>query len=256
MLCRRLLLCFTTALGVTILGPGTFAAQFRIETKVYAGDDEVPVSQNTTLFQSGVVYDFAESPKRVAILRQPRGDEPGRFVLIDPVRHVKTELTTDRIDAAIGKLRSWAERQPDPLLRFAANPTFEESFDEETGVLVLDSRAMQYRLATQPIQEANLWRDLRNYFDGYAKLNCILSSSMPPTPRLQVNQVLEGHNVIPVEVTLTLSGDEDTTLRAEHLFTWRLSKDDRARIALVGEQLVSFQDVSNSEFRDGTVANK
>lgn len=226
------------------------AADFRIETTVYTGDEELPLSQNTTLVQSGVVYDFLETTQRVAIFRRGVGDEPGKFLLIDPKRNVKTEITTDLIDSAIEKLGSWALQQRNPLLQFAGAPQFEETFDEETGKLVLASDQMTYTLATIEVERSEAWRDLRNYLDEYAKLNCILSSSMPPLPRLKVNQALEAHNVAPVEVNLSIQGDQQTNLRAEHLFTWRLSKDDRARIALVGEQLVNFRSVSNAEFRD------
>ncbi len=239
-----------------LLGPTAVAVDFRIETKVYAGDEELPVTQNTTLFQNGVVYDFLEVSKRVAIFRHRQEGQPGQFLLIDPVRSVKTTVTTDRIDTAIDKLRSWSRTQRNPLLTFAADPSFDEKFDAESGSLTLESQQMTYRLATLAVEHSDVWRDLRNYFDGYAKLNCILSSSMPPTPRLVVNAALEKHNVVPVEVNLSLEGDENPQLRAEHLYTWRLSKDDRARIALVGEQLVSFREVSNAEFQEESVAAK
>lgn len=249
----RGLLAVTLLAATASLAP---AADFRIETKVYAGDEELPVTQNTTLFQNGVVYDFLEVPKRVAIFRDGTGDNPGEFLLIDPARSMKTTISTDRIDAAIDKLRTWSRSQRNPLLVFAADPEFTETFDAESGMLNLESERMTYRLATVPVERTDVWRDLRNYFDGYAKLNCILSSAMPPLPRLAVNEALEKHNVVPVEVNLTLAGGQDTQLRAEHLFTWRLSKDDRARIALVGEQLVSFRDVSNSEFQRESVVAK
>lgn len=240
---------FTACLWV--LSPVVLAAEFRIETKVYTGDEDTPVSQNTTLFQSGVVYDFLERPQRVAIFRHAQGEQPGRFLLIDPDRHVKTVITTDRIDAAIAKLSDWAARQRNPLLQFAAAPEFAESFDPESGVLTLAGKHMTYQLQTVAADRPETWRDLRNYFDGYAKLNCLLSSAMPPHPRLQVNEALEKHGVVPVEVKLSLSDAQQTRIRAEHFYTWRLSKEDRARIALVGEQIVAFREVPNAEFRDG-----
>ncbi len=240
-----------------LVAPSASAVDFRIETKVYSGNEELPITQNTTLVQSGVVYDFLESPKRVAIFRRSRGNQPGTFLLIDPMRSVKTEITADRIDTAIEKLRTWSRTQRDPLLVFAADPVFIEAFDMETGALSLKSEPMTYRLSTVAVERTEVWPALRDYFDEYAKLNCLLSSStMPPIPRLQVNNSLEKHNVVPEEVTLTIAGNDATRLRAEHVFTWRLSKDDRARISLVGEQLVSFRSVSNAEFQKESVATK
>lgn len=240
-----------------LVAPVASAVDFRIETKVFSGNEDLPISHNTTLVQSGVVYDFLESPKRVAIFRRPSGDQPGTFLLIDPMRSVKTEVTTDRIDNFVEKLRTWSRTQREPLLVFAADPEFTESFDMESGALSLVSEQMTYRLSTVAVERMEVWPALRDYFDEYAKLNCLLSSStMSPFPRLQVNNSLEKHNVVPEEVILTLAGKDSTRLRAEHVFTWRLSKDDRARISLVGEQLVSFRNVSNAEFHKDSVAAK
>lgn len=233
-----------------------WGVDFRIETKIFRGDEETPITQNTTLFQNGAIYDFVESTGRVAIYRDKQGDTPARFVLIDPARSLKTEISIERLDTAIKKLCTWSRAQQDPLLKFAADPDFLQTFDEEAGILTLESDPMTYRLATVPVKKAAAWKDLRNYFNGYAKLNCILASSMPPMPRLAVNEALEKRNVVPVEVNLKIAGDDGQKLRAEHLFTWMLSKEDRARITLVGQQIVNFRDVSNREYRGESVAAK
>jgi NAD-dependent SIR2 family protein deacetylase len=64
------------------------ADDFRIETKVYAGKDKV--SHNTTLFEAGYVYDYLSDPERVAVFDQHHG----RFIVLDPVRKVKSEVKT------------------------------------------------------------------------------------------------------------------------------------------------------------------
>lgn len=224
------------------------AVDFRIETKVFLADEEVPVSQNTTLFESGVIYDFAESPSRVAIFHQGAGDQGGRFLLLAPALNLKTEVDTARVDAALDKLGQWALRQENPLLRFAANPQFEEKWNEESGELALTGPAMEYKLLTTPLEQPNASRALANYWNWYAKLNCLLSPSLPPHARLEVNKQLVTRKLLPLEVNLTLSKDESTRLRAEHDYTWRLSKEDRDRIRLVGNQLDMFDEVSNEEF--------
>jgi hypothetical protein len=249
MYCR--LAAFALAAAIT---PLAAAVDFRIETRVYTGKEETPITQNTTLVANGVIYDFAENTGRVAIFREGQGDKDGRFVLIDPSRSVKTEISIERLDAAIKNLCTWAKTSTDPLVKFSAEPEFDPLYIKDTGVLTMEATSMTYRMATISVPHRETWRDLRNYFNGYAKLNCILASSLPPMPRLQVNETLELHNVVPVEVNLTMIGSPN--LRAEHLFTWMLSKDDRARITLVQEQLVSFKDISNKEFQAQRVAAK
>lgn len=236
--------------------PLASAIDFRIETKLFVGDEELPIVENTTLFQNGVIYDFVENTGRVAIFHDAHGEHAARFVLMDPSRSVKTEVELARMDSAIEKLRKAARQSKNELDNFSAEPNFSELYNEESGVLTLESEPMTYRMGTVPVDHEEAWGDLRNYFDGYAKLNCILAFARPPMPRLEVNNALRKYNVVPVQVNLSISGDEAAELRAEHFFTWRLSKDDRARIALVGEQLVSFNDVSNAEFRKDSVAAK
>ena len=58
-----------------------FAEGFRIETQIFVGEDEQPVSETTTLFLEGVVYDFLKSPAQTAVFRKPGGGKPGRFIL-------------------------------------------------------------------------------------------------------------------------------------------------------------------------------
>ena len=244
---------FTLLIAWPSLAP---AIDFRIETKLYMGDEELPIVENTTLFQNGVIYDFVENTGRVAIFRDTRGEHTARFVLMDPSRSVKTEIELSRMDSAIENLRRAARRSKHELDKFSAEPNFSELFSQETGVLTMESEPMTYKLATVPVDHEEAWSDLRNYFDGYAKLNCFLAFARPPMPRLAVNDALRKHNAVPVQVNLNISGDAAAELRAEHFYTWRLSKDDRARIALVGEQLVSFNHVSNAEFREGSVAKK
>src|SRR6476659_8660970 len=90
-------------LGVLILGAISSAAaladDFRIQTDVYAGDSKIPVSQNTTLFRAGYVYDYLTHPQRdntvvrVAVFDQ----QHGRFIVLDPARKVKAEVKTDDV---------------------------------------------------------------------------------------------------------------------------------------------------------------
>ena len=59
-----------------------FADGFRIETKIYAGDEQ-PVSETTTLFLDGVVYDFIANPAQTAVFRKPGGGKDGLFILLE-----------------------------------------------------------------------------------------------------------------------------------------------------------------------------
>src|SRR5688572_27386799 len=68
--------------------PPTFGAEgFRIATKIYLGEEDKKdtklVSESTTLFDKGVVYDFLADGSQTAVFRKPAGKE-GRFILLNP----------------------------------------------------------------------------------------------------------------------------------------------------------------------------
>ena len=223
------------------------AEEFRIETRVFSGDATEPASESVTLFQEDVVYDFLEDSPQVAIFRRPQGDTPGRFVLLDRDREIRTEITTDRISGVMKKLREWASNQDDTYLKFAADPRFDESFNESTGELVLESPLQTYRLTTTPIEKSSAQTQLQDFLNWYTQLNALVHGGPPPFPRLAVNAALARHAAVPLEVQLMNAGDKPT-LRSEHLITWRISKQDRQRIDQAINDVAKYKEVTNEEF--------
>jgi len=226
------------------------AEGFRIETKIFVGKEKEPTSTTTTLFMNGVVYDFLSSPEQIAVFSQPRGNKPGRFILLDPERGVRTEFSTEKLNGAMENLTKWASQQKNSFLKFAANPKFDESYDKSSGKIVLTSYEENYRIDTATPERPEALAEYREFLDWYTKLNTLLEAGPPPGPRLQVNAALAKHKVIPTRVELTRQGD-DKPIRAEHDFTWRLSQADRKRIDDANASLAAYQNVENEEFVHG-----
>lgn len=229
------------------------AEGFRIETNIYANGKDDAVSTTTTLFLDGVFYDYLDDPRQTAVFRKPGNGKPGRFILLDPARRVRTELTTDQLAGAMDKLRKWAARQEDPFLKFAANPEFDEEFDADTGRLTLASYEENYTLETSPAGDLERLAEYREFLDWYTRLNTLLQAGPPPEPRLKVNAALTRHKLVPLKVELLRSGEKDP-IRAEHNFTWRLSKSDFERIDDTNASLAAYREVANDEFLRGAQA--
>jgi hypothetical protein len=227
------------------------AKDFRIETKIYVGDAKQPASEMTTFFVERVVYDFIADPEQVAIFNRPSGSKPGQFILLDPPRRIKTKLATDRLAGAMDKVRTWAGKQSDPFLKFAANPDFKESFESGSGKLVLANYLETYTVNTQKAEYPESLTQYREFLDWYSRLNTLLSAGPPPEPRLRLNEALVRHKVIPLKVELARA-EEKEPIRAEHQFVWRLSKEDHAQINDVGTSITSYREVSNEEFLRAT----
>lgn len=227
----------------------TVAADFRIETRVFATGEDEPASESVTLFTGGAAYDFRDEDNRITVFRPGAGDKPGRFVLMDTDRQVRTEIGGDRVAIATTKLRRWASVHEDEFLRFTGDPSFDEAFNSDTGELRLTSEQMSYRLVTMSVASREAMKELRAFLDAYAQLHTLLEAGLPPAPRLLVNEALANHDVVPIEVELysgPITGEPD--LRAEHLVTWILSRSDRHRIEQANRQLMEYQPVENSEF--------
>jgi hypothetical protein len=243
----------TLAIGalITVAVAASAAAEgFRIATKVFVGKDKEPTSTTTTLFLNGVVYDFLSSPDQIAVFSQPRGNKPGRFILLDPERRVRTEFSTEKLSGAMENLTKWASQQKNSFLKFAANPKFDESYDKASGKIVLTSYEENYRIDTATPERPEAMGEYREFLDWYTKLNTLLEAGPPPGPRLQVNAALAKHKVIPTRVELTRQGD-DKPVRAEHDFTWRLSQADLKKIDDANASLAAYQSVENEEFVHG-----
>jgi hypothetical protein len=241
------LACLVTACSNVSLAEG-----FRIETKIFVGDEKEPASETTTLFLDGVVYDFLSQPEQIAVFRKPSGDKAGQFVLLDPRGRIQTKLSTNQLWSAMEKLRSWAARQSDPFLQFAANPNFKESFEPDSGQLVLAHHLENYTVTTTPAERPQALTEYREFLDWYTRLNTLLSAgSFPPEPRLRLNDALARREVVPLNVELTRAGEKEP-LRAEHKFIWRLSRADADRIEDVRASLASYRDVENAEFLRAT----
>ncbi|NOY30724.1 MAG: hypothetical protein GXP28_11315 [Planctomycetes bacterium] len=239
-------------LSVFAANPLAYGEGLRIETDVYVGDEIESVSHNITLFDTGAVYDFSEQAisgetTQITVFRPPTSSRPGQFILLDLKTKQRTEVSTKRISGLMKKLVRWASEQDDPLLKFAAEPTFEQQFDEASGMLSLESENWQYQVATVPAENATMLARYREFTDWYTRLNTMMHGNPPPGPRLELNAALQTHSVVPVEIHRKVDS-QSTKVRATHLFTWRLSREDRARLDQARRYLTSFEKVDNEAF--------
>ena len=241
------------AMSVLSSDSAALAVDFRISTKIYVGEEvkegkkeAVPVSETTTLFLDGVVYDFLSDGSQTAVFRKLAGKD-GRFILLHTDRQIRTELSTTQVAGAMEKLKTWAAKQRDPMLKFAANPDFKESFEPEGSRLILASHLETYTVTTEPVENAEAIAQYREFLTWYTQLNTLLHAGPPPEPRLRLNEALARRRLQPIKVELTRDGEKEP-LRAVHEFTMRLSRDDMAKIEEVRTSLASFREVTNEEF--------
>ncbi len=241
-----------TSGSIALFSNRASADDFRIETKVYAGKEVEPVSEDLTLFRGEQVYDFLNKPREVTVFDKPRS----RVILLDPSRRVKAEVSMERIMAFSDELRTWCGKQSDPLLKFSAEPSFAQSLDNATSELVFTSPFLTYRVATEKASSDDIARQYLEFSDSYARLNAMTNpGSTPPFPRLKIDEALFLSHAIPSRVQLTIPsrsrfGGKPTTVRSEHSISWRLLEPDQQKIQEAEEFLVTFTPLTLERYLD------
>ncbi len=242
---------FTAGVLLVLLQVAVARSQtFRVETDIYVGSEKAPVLQTLTLFDADVVYDLVDGNVDEATVFDL---ERNRFILLDRKSQRKTELTKDEVLGYVGDVKNVVTREK-PVLFAAANPVFQESYDEATHWLTLSSDHLTYRaLGSVPSEEGIVAR-YQEFANWSARLNVLIKGSLPPFARLELNRQLAERGFVPSEVErTTVDGSgflaKKSLIRAQHHFNWSLSNTDRGRIDKIGEELASFSPVSLVEFR-------
>ncbi|MGA2618817.1 MAG: hypothetical protein ABSF26_14490 [Thermoguttaceae bacterium] len=219
--------------GWTIVAGVAAGADFRVTNRVYAGSDQKPQSQGTTIFYGGRVYDFLDEPAEVIVLDKAAG----RFTLLDDQHRVRAELTPGEVAAFVARIKQRAAAHQDPLVRFLATPSFAEEFSsdparnnlgtsegdspifvgrksgqspggfpadpKDLGQLTLRGQWMTYRVRLSAA-DAEVARQYREFSDWQVRLNVVLfAGARPPFARLMLNEAIARRQAIPREVWLS-----------------------------------------------------
>lgn len=227
---------------------------FRIQTRVYFAGEPDPVSQNTTLFHQGQVYDFLETPAEITIY----DPAAGTFTLLDPSRQQQTSVSIQQVQEFIATLRGAAESHDDAFLTFLGKPEFREETTQSGDALTLTSPFMTYRVELLQAKNSEVAQQYADFSDAYAQLNTMTNpASLPPFARMRVNAALERRQALPSNVQLLINtrkgpGQRKISYRSEHDVAWRLSSADEQRIAETEAQRQGYREVELAVYAQPT----
>jgi hypothetical protein len=231
------------------------AEDFRVNNQVFPNNQKEPAGQSITIFHEGIVYDSMKSPAEIVIFDKPAG----KFILMNPANQTRAELATADITAFVNQLQALAAKHPDPVVKFLADPKFQERFDESMGELTLTSPMVSYRLVLSTGDSPAAADQYREFSDWYARLNTLLTpGSRPPFGRLAVNDAVAKHKAIASQVILAVAsskaGGRPTTIRTTHQVVRQLTQADvdyvtKIRKSINDYKLISFDKYRKSELK-------
>lgn len=235
----------------------------RVESELFADGDDEPVARSLTVFRGGLAWDFLELPQaapagaaslavREIVLHDPARE---RVVVIDPVRHVKTEIDFIRLERLSVSLANWARTTDDKLVRWAGGPDFSGGFSETEDGLELVGPRVRYAVAHVPAPSSEAATAYRRFADTAILLKALLHpGGLPPFPRLAVNRRLEAAGALPAEVTLEIDtrlaplAGRAERLRCAHRIHPKLLAGDLERVEDAEAEMAASAAVELAEF--------
>ena len=134
---NSLVLSGLALLILAFVNGNTVGQEFKIETAIYGGDKKLPVAQNVTLFQNGLIVDlkldFANPPNVVET--KVYDSRQKTVALLDHTRNVRLEISDNRLLQMVDGLRRDISQKPD--LQFLVDETFQETAEHENSRLFL-----------------------------------------------------------------------------------------------------------------------
>lgn len=249
-------------LDAEIDGDGaTRPVAMRVESELFAGGSK-PVARSLTLFRDGVAWDFLELPAadgrgKELQLAEIALHDPARerVVVIDPGRHVKTQIEALRLERLGVSLAKWARGSDDRLVRWAGGPDFSGGLKETDEAIELEGPRVHYAVALEAAPSPEAAVAYRKFADSALLLRALLHpGGIPPFPRLALNRRLEAAGAIPAEVTLEIEsrlgpfGGPAERLKCVHKVHPAILGTDAARIEEAEGHIASAKAVDLATF--------
>ena len=231
----------------------------RVETEVFADNDEAPVARSLSLFRDGVAWDFLETPSKEKEKEKEKNDDAGpdepvefvlhdpareRIILVDPARDVKTQIDHLQLERLRASLGNWARKSDDPLMRWAGGPDFSEGMEETATTIVLVGPRVRYEVSFEESDNGAVPEEYQRFADAALLVKALVHpGGLPPFPRIAINRRVAAAGGIPVTVRLEIEsrmaklGRRPNVLRSKHkvLESWLAS--DHKRVAAAEERM-------------------
>jgi len=249
--------------------PAIMPVECRVESEIFVGDGEEPVSRSLTLLKDRVAWDFL-GPARLNdegdsaeaeefVLHDPDRE---RVVLVDVKRNVKTTIATKSLAQLSASLASWARKADDEVVRWAGGSDFADGFDSQEQAIELHGPRVRYAVAFAEAPSPESAAAYRKFADTAILLKALMQpGGLPPFPRIAINEKVAAAGGIPREVSLEIdssragealaaSGIKLTgkRLRSVHKLHPRWIESDHRRVEAASARIAVAREVPLAEY--------
>ena len=231
------------------------AENFRVENELTVQQTGEKV-KTTTLFTGGLVYDMIGDNGETTIFDKASDT----FTLLEPTLRIQTQVIASVLKEAVLKRREAmrSESQP-PFFAFAAFPRFEETCEEESGLVRFQSPWMDYRIDTIPFPDDAFRERYYDFCDWYCFLNLRVNpDSTTLFARMEVNRFLKEQKRFPQKIQVAVSPKGNFGIAGiianpdvyigTHKLGIRFIPSDEQRLRRVDEQRKTFRTVSFEKY--------
>ncbi len=224
------------------------AEDFRIDSQIFQGQNNSPDTTGTTIFQEGIVYDFANNDREVTILA-PKFE---KIILLDQTLQIKTELSTKQLTEFVNQMIVRSDKSTDPTIQFMLHPKFQTHSGSNKGERVFQSEQLTYMFDTFAPSQKSIPEQYREFSDFSASLNTLVNRGWPPLARHEVNRQLASEGLLPKKVTLLIPPQAESKrrkihLRSEHRISFHIESSRQGKIAFAKSGMEKLKSVGLGE---------
>ena len=179
-----------------VLGQGVLEmpTEFRIDTDIYSDEHKPPIHTTQTMFLDSRTIEWDDTNRRLILVDY----QDQSVTLADLAAQKKCRISMGELDERLSKLRSQLTTQETATWTSLASAQLSED-----GFYELASERSAYRFKTKSPRFEQMAIGYANFADWSVKINAVNPPYKPPLLRLQLNQFLRDHRILPVEIRLS-----------------------------------------------------
>ena len=226
---------------------------FRIDSQVYIDAQRSPVSENITLFSSGIIYDFqlsdtGEIETEETVIFDSRQKT---FTLLNHAKKTKLELSDLQLISIYEGVRK--ETRLDYRSKFLTDDSFSEDFDPNANSITLSSPQIEYRYTGSQPSNVSILEQYNDFLHYFTLLNVSDPTKVPPFARMELNKSIKRIGWLPAEIQISVQQNhlfrEAFSAKSKHSVRYQLSKQDQDRIDSIKRHWTQYESVGLAEYR-------